>query len=274
MNQRRKELEDWNADYEAEKRAFKNQQEMQDNQNIHAVWQQLANTWISPLPETPDVQAVMPVNRLPARALELVQACAASIGTHIEVLVVCLFAAMFTAARGSFRIQVSDQHVELLTEYFIVSAPSGHKKSAAMEAFRGVFVDVENEQRARYCGEGRLDEGKILQAAIKKAEAGLAQKLLRLTKKLGSPDAARARMAEDLRAHQQLLRDFQKGSSLPRILADITTLEALPFEMEAQDEALAIMEAEGSAWKRFKSNTNDVLLKTYTGEPLAKHRLC
>lgn len=268
-NQRRQQLEAWNADYEAEKRAFKNQQEMHDNQTIHGVRQQLANTWVWPLPETPDVRAVMPVNRLPTKALELVQACATSIGTHPEVLVICLFAAMFTAARGSFRIQISEHHIETLTGYFIVSAPSGHKKSAAMETFRRVFVDIENERQARYCGEGRLDEGKILKAAIKKAESGLAQKLLQMTQKLGSPEAARASMTEELRAHQQLLRKFKKGSSLPRILADVTTLEALPFEMEAQGEALAIMEAEGSAWKRLKSTPNDIVLKAFAGEPSA-----
>src|SRR3546814_3427395 len=54
------------------------------------------------------------------------------------------------------------------------------------------------------------------------------------------------------------------------LLIDVTTFEALAFEMELQDEALGVFEAEGGIWKcQLRSNRDDILLKAYTAEAFA-----
>ena len=241
-----------------------------DIQILDAVRYQLSQRPVYPLPQSPAVQAPLPIHRLPQSARDLVTSSASTIGVHPEIALACLFAAVFIAARGNFRVRLADNHTEALTEYILVSAPSGQRKSAIVEFFRAVLISVQAEMQAAYIENGSVNDRNILNAAVKKAEAAFADQLQKKTAELGAVDLARAALADDLKAIESLRKSARDCPSLPRLLVDTSTPEALAFEMTVQGEAIGIFEAEGGIWKnRLPSSRDDIVLKAYTGEPFA-----
>jgi len=241
-----------------------------DIQILDAVRYQLSQHPVYQLPQSPAVQAPLPIHLLPQSARDLVTSSASAIGVHPEIALACLFAAVFIAARGNYRVRVNDHHMEALTEYVLVSAPSGQRKSAILEFYRAVFITVQAEMQAAYVENGLANDRNILHAALKKAEAALADRLQKKTAELGAVDLARMALKEDMNAIENLRKSARDCRSLPRLLVDTSTPEALAFEMAVQSEAIGIFEAEGGIWKnRLPSSRDDILLKAYTGEPFA-----
>lgn len=258
----------WSGYVESGIRLAKNQQHVSDAQFVDNARRHLATLMMLPLRKRLEVTAPIPLDLLPSPASSFIRSLAASQGISVEMAAVCVLGAIFIAARGNFRIKVSDLHYEVLTAFILLAASSGERKSAGLGNARRVFEDVQLEWQQKFSYEGKETENKVLQKALKRAEAELAKKLDELLQDGMTVETAKSELRADFQRIEHLRKMVKKRATLPRILLDTPTLEALAVELERQGEALGIFEAEGGFWKnRLRSFLDDILLKAYTGEP-------
>jgi len=247
------------------------EQKVADAQNISATIAQLRENTIHSLPKGLMVYATPPIDMLPEKARKLVYAVAAAFDVPLEMALACLLAAAFIAARGMFKIRVSDRHMEVVTAYFLVSAESGQRKSAVVEFFLNVFKLEEENLRRLFSSKGRGTARKLAHSVVKRMEAMLAERLADLAGEHGDLDTAEAMLAHEIASLERLKNSVSKRVALPRLLANISTPEKLAEEMALRGEVMAIFDAEGGALKRMIEMPQllDLSLKAYTGESFA-----
>ena len=257
--------------YESEKRLAKNYSSFVDEANINAIRLQMLFSTILPLRKSVEITIPIPLEHIPVQAQNFVKTVASALGVSMEMVAVCLFGAIFIAARGNFKIKVQDHWFEILTGILIVAAQSGDRKSAVVDLMRPVFEAVEAELRMDVGRYGRQSDLRVLHQTLQRMERNFAKHVVERIETTGcSFEVARSELQADYAAIGGLRESLQKSSSAPRILLDAPTLEALAVELERQDEAIGSFEAEGGFWKhRLKPSVDDILLKAFTGESFA-----
>lgn len=262
-----------NSHYESGKRLAKNYQKFIDDSNLNALLSQMWNLQILPFRKSLEINKLAPIDYLPVKAQEFVDSAAMNLGVSAEIVATCLFGATFIAARGNFKIRVDDNWSEVLTAILILGAQSGDRKSAVLDLMRPVFESVESELRMQFDRSAHHSNRPILEQILKKMERNLANKARKMMEMQNcSFDMVESKLKAEFAAAEQMRRSLQKPKSAPRLLLDTPTLEALAIELERQGEAIGIFEAEGGFWKhRVKPETDDILLKAYTGEAFSSH---
>ena len=253
---------------ESQERLQKNQQKVIDNNNIYNIRETLRHLPITPLPKTLEVSTQLPLRALPKEVQELICAVAAGIGVPIEMAFVAWLGAIFIAARGNFRIKITSEWLEVLTGYVLCSAASGQRKSAVVDLFRSVFVEIQVELQHEY-GRNKSQKGRrILLRAMNMVEAALANKLCDGMLKHGLPMKELQReLANEFESIENSRVALDNDTHTPRLLVDAPTPEKLAVELGRQNEAIGMFEPEGGFWKsRVHAALDDILLKGYTGE--------
>ncbi|AIB12896.1 hypothetical protein ABAZ39_13035 [Azospirillum argentinense] len=208
----------------------------------------------------------MPLAQLPPTMRDLVEATATALGVGAELVLPCVLAGALIASRGNFKVKVSDGYFEALTEYFLVIAASGERKSAVVGLFRHVF-EQEEALRIKHSAERQGVAREVLRKATAKKKHELAKKFGRLYDECRDVDAVKNLLWDEIAAVERL--DMAVcGDAVPRrILIDATTPQALAAELARHGEVLAIFEAEGRTLKQFSPAMDDIFLKGFTGEP-------
>jgi hypothetical protein len=228
---------------------------------------------ISSLRKSLEINTSAPIDYLPIAARKFIDSAAINLGVSAEMVATCLFGATFIAARGNFKIKVNDNWSEVLTAILILAAQSGDRKSAVVELMRRVFASVEAELQLQFNRSTHHANRTVLERTVKKMERDLAREICEIMETQNySLDQVEAKLKAKFVFIEQMRHSLQKPKSPPRFLLDTPSLEALAIEIERQGEAIGIFEAEGGFWKhRVKAETDDILLKTYTGEAFSSH---
>ena len=253
--------------YESGKRLAKNYTNCVNQQNVNTVLFELSNSLILPLRQSLEITTPAPIESLPVQAQNFIKTVARALGVPVEMVAVCLLGAIFIAARGNFKIKLTDQWSEVLTAFLILGAQSGDRKSAVVELMRRVFEDVQAERRMQFDQSGH-SSNRVRRQVLRKMEDNLTKWVQDLMRRTGcSIEEAESELQAEFTAADQVRQSAQKTKTPPRLLVDTPTLEALALELKRQDEAIGIFEAEGGFWKhRLHPSTDDILLKAYTGE--------
>jgi hypothetical protein len=234
------------AHYQSQKRLAKNINESISDSNITAVRNQLFGLPITPLRKSLEITNAIPIGFLPVKAQKFVKAAALALGVSVEMVGACLLGASLIAARGNFWVKVDERWSEMLTGILMVAAPSGERKSAVVELMRPVFKEFEAELQMGFNqSEGRIDL-RVRRKTLARMEQDLAKNLQKKMITNGYDfDKARSELHSECAAVDRLRKSVQTASSMPRILLDTPTLEALAVELGRQEEALGMFEAEG-----------------------------
>jgi hypothetical protein len=242
-----------------------------DAQNINATIAQLQQINILSLPKGLTVYANPPIDILPEKPRKLIYAVAAAFDVPVEMVMACLLAAAFIAARGSFKIRISECHIEMLTAYLIVSAGSGQRKSATGEFFLKVFKDEEAALQRAFAAEGHDTARGLSRAVVKKVEAALAERFADLVAQHGDIEKAETTLADEIADLGRLQKSASKRTAVPRLLANISTSEKLAEEMGLRGEVMGIFDSEGGAITKLLEYPQmmDLYLKAFTGESFA-----
>lgn len=256
------------ANYESQQRLKKNYNNFVNDSNIDALRGQLSTLTISPLRRFLEITTAIPFETFPLKGQRFVKNAASALGVSVEMVAVCLMGAVFIAARGSFKLEIDENWSEILTGMFLIAAPSGERKSAVVDLMRPVFKAFETELQTNSSRCGRQNDRLVLQQALKKMERKLAKCVQEKIQLEGcSVEQAKSDLQAEFAAIDQMRESIIKPTVVPRILLDSPTLEALAVELEKQNEAIGIFEAEGGFWKsRLRPSVDDILLKGFTGE--------
>lgn len=159
-------------------------------------------------------------------------------------------------------------HAEGVNLYALVASEPGERKSAIVSACKAPLVEWEaqQERQAFAAIQEAISHRKTLEKAIEKARV-------------------KAANAEDAEARKQAMRDvydmekeLPEVPSLPRLLVDDCTPEALAEVMAGNGESIGMLEAEGGALDTLAGRHSsgvpnlDLVLKGYSGEPVAVDR--
>lgn len=258
------------ANYESKKRLAKNYENYNHDSNINWIRNQLSNLIIVPLRKSLEITTYFPLELLPVQAQNFVKSAAQALGVSEEMVAVSLLGASFIAARGNFKIKIDEHWFEILTGFIIAAAPSGERKSVVVDLMRGVFTEFQAEIQMHFSVTERQSDHQVLHQTVNEMKRDLA-KCMNKKIQSGCPlEVAQSELRTKFAGLAQLQDALQKSKWAPRILLDTPTLEALAVELQRQNEAVGIFEAEGGFWKRrLQAALDDILLKGYTGESFA-----
>lgn len=211
------------------------------------------------LPEQISCDARFPMECLPSLARQVVEDISMEVDVPCEYVAPAFLGAVFVAARGNFKIGVKSSYEEALTEYILVSMPSGSRKSAIVKILREPFDEFERRLQTQF-KEEQLDQ-EIRSKICRKIEKKILSKL--------DEHMSPGEEEEVMRQMRLTQRHDLRPRPLPRLLVDSPTLKALAMEMARQGEALGILDGEGGGfWKRrVRASEDGILLKGYTMEP-------
>ncbi|MBU1387744.1 MAG: DUF3987 domain-containing protein [Proteobacteria bacterium] len=218
-----------------------------------------------PIDDYTSLQVDFPLNELPIEYQNFLNSLSQSLNVPVIAIVSGLFASIYIAARGRFKIEVKNSHFEAFTEYFVVVMPSGSKKSAIVQSFKAIF-DVYIEKIKTEFNK-RLPNEKLILQLYKRVERKLMKDLLK-GKTLETVHEINLSLESVEKALAPLKEKLNKISSMPNLFNDIPTMKKLAENMKQQSETLSIFDAEPGIWKnRVRANEDVILLKSYTMEP-------
>ncbi|WP_272699690.1 DUF3987 domain-containing protein [Desulfovibrio sp. Fe33] len=179
----------------------------------------------------PQLQADM----IPGPLAHICQDVAEALQVPLELSLTAALSAVATAVQGKARVQVKPGYSEPLNLFQCCALPPGQRKSGVVEIFKRPLVQWEKERRTEMVDAVRT---------AKSERATLEQAINAKRKKIAS-----AKTNEDRRAVldevRQLEAELPEVPTIPRLLADDVTPEAMAEIMEPQGGRIAIIEAEG-----------------------------
>ena len=225
----------------------------------------MSSKGITPLQEKLSVATPFPLKILPDWAVSLVSELAHSLRVKIEAVAPALLGATFIGARGNYVIKVKNDYQEPLTEYIIVTIPSGGRKSAIVDFFRKPINALEAELQIDF--DKNPTSGKSYREALAAVKGQVKSK--KIPKHYLESSKGIIKGAQELSEKLEIIdRENQKLKARPKLLIDSPTSKRLSLEMKQQDESIGIFEAEGSILKhRIRPSENNIYLKGYTMEP-------
>jgi len=251
---------------ESEERIQRHRDRAYDDREINDTRWKLEKFTPTRLPESIEVNTTAPINLLPKPATDLIRSVAAGFEVAPEMALIPLLGTVLVAGRGNFMIRVKESHREALTEYIVGAASSAQRKSAVGGFFRNILDEIEGQLRFEHAAEGRDVTNALTKDVLKQMERKLISKLAKLAITEGI-EAAQAQMRGEIEALDRAQKTSRLAKRQPRFLTDLTTMEKLAVDMEAQQEAIGVFVSEGGFWKQLPSNKDDLLLRAYTAEP-------
>jgi putative DNA primase/helicase len=199
---------------------------------------------------------------IPGPLARMCQEVAEALQVPLELPLTAALAAVATAVQGKARVQVKPGYSEPLNLFQCAALPPGQRKSGVVEIFKRPLVQWEKDRRTEMIEAVRV---------AKSERATLEQAINAKRKRIAS-----AKTAEDRRAVldevRQLEAELPEIPTIPRLLADDVTPEAMAEIMEPQGGRIAIIEAEGGildtlAGRYSKGVANlDLVLKSWGQE--------
>jgi len=253
-----------NSYYAAAEKYQENTLKLRDNLQIQYIQNDLNFRQPISITDNVSVKVKPPLDAFPAPWPALINSISCSLNVPGESLVSGLLAAVYTAVCGKFKIEVKDNYFEPCTEYFIVVMPSGFKKSAVVQTFR-IPLDKNIEKRQEEFDKKAPDK-KIIKQLCKKVQNKLINNLLDQVdvNEILEADQKINNIGKTLGALEKKLRGV---NSRPILFNDFPTMKKLAENMQAQNEFIAIFDAEAGIWKhRVRANDDMILLKGYTME--------
>ncbi|NCC04925.1 MAG: DUF3987 domain-containing protein, partial [Proteobacteria bacterium] len=226
---------------------------------------------LSPWPETipfdeqpPD----LPVDILPGILGKFSEGLAHATQTPRELAAVNVLGVVALAVQHKLIVRVKPDYSEGLNIYAICASEPGERKSAIVSACKAPLVEWEIAQEAFSMDEIReaMSRRKTMEKAIDKAR----------NKAAGAKTADERRQAADEIC--QMERELPEVPSLPRLLVDDVTPEALASVMAGSGESIGMLEAEGGALDTLSGRYSngvpniDLFLKAFGAEPVIVDR--
>lgn len=179
----------------------------------------------------------LPVGILPGILGEFSEGLAHATQTPRELAAVNVLGVVALAVQHKLIVRVKPDYCEGLNLFAIVASEPGERKSAVVSACKAPLVEWEIAQEARSLDEIRdtLSKRRTMEKAVEKART----------------KAASAKTAEERRQAAeeicQMERELPEVPTLPRLLVDDVTPEALAPIMAGSGESIGMLEAEGGA---------------------------
>jgi hypothetical protein len=223
----------------------------------------------TPLPTAP-AAAPFPVDALPAWARRWVEAESVATQTPLDLAGCCVLGVLAACAGGRAVVLVRPGWREPTNAYLLPVLPPASRKTAVISASTAPLYAVEEELAVRVTasrGEALITRDIAMKAAQKAAQAAA---------NAADEDKRRKLTADAVSA--QSAAEAIEVPTLPRLIADDVTPEAVGSLLAEHGGRLAIISAEGGIFDvmggRYSNNVPslDVWLKGHAGDPLRVDR--
>lgn len=207
-----------------------------------------------------------PVDALPIRIADYVNAVSISTQTSVDMAAVISIGVMASCLQGKYVIEPKPGYREPLNMYTMIIASPGERKSSVLSEMCAPLYDYEKQMNERMAEEIREREDK--RAALELKAEGMAMKLKRKDDE---------ELAEKLAEVRNELREFPPITP-PRYFADDCTCESLTSLMAANGGCLSVISTEGGIFDiltgRYSDKVNiDTWLKGHSGDTIRVDRL-
>jgi len=225
--------------------------------------------WENPQPfESVDVPT-FPVDTLPPEIAEYVRQEAEAKQVPVDLPGCLVLGATATAVAGKVNVSLNNDWSEPLNNFFVVVLHSGERKSPEVREIFGPLEEIEKRIVA--------DKTPVIVRA--QTERDILDKRLQVLKTTAAKAAAGERISAEVDARELAteLAGFYVPS-LPRLLADDATPEAVAGLLAEQGGRIAIVSTEGGIFDiiagRYSEKVPnlDVYLKGYSGDPIRVDR--
>lgn len=223
--------------------------------------------WLTPtLPDEQAPTPPFPVHTLPSWAQDHARAAASQVQVPVDLTAMLIIGALAAATTGRAKVQVSPNWAEPTNLYLVTAMRSGSGKSAAEKLCCGWLRRWQDERIAA----ARTDHDMALRG-VKVAEKRVGE--IEKSMVMGTKNM------DDLRGALVALEEAKAAvPTLPRLIADDATPEAVATLLAAYGERLAIMSTEADLFDMvLKGKTGqraslNVYLKAWSGDPLIRDR--
>ncbi len=175
------------------------------------------------------------MENLPSLISDYSLALAEALQVPVEMPLTMTLAAGAIASQGRFETEVREGYTEQLSLYLLCLLEPGQRKSATVSACSEPIVEYEKELR----------QSKQQEVERQKSELKTIEKVIERKRN----DASKANSIEEIKRLSneiyELEQNLPKVESLPRLLVDNVTPEALAAIMTENQEQIGIMEGEG-----------------------------
>lgn len=210
----------------------------------------------------------LPPGILPGILGRFAEGLADATQTPRELSAVNVLGVVALAVQHKLIVRVKYDYHEGVNLYALVASEPGERKSAIVSACKAPLVEWEaqQERQALAAIQEAVSHRKTLEKAIERAR----------TKVANAKDADARKQA--MRDIFDMERELPEVPSLPRLLVDDCTPEALAEVMAGNGESIGMLEAEGGALDTLAGRYSkgvpnlDLVLKGYSGEPVAVDR--
>ena len=229
--------------------------------------------WEAPVPlDTGPALPAFPVDALPGWLADFVGSVAVATQTPADMAGVMVLGALAAAAGGRAVVQPRPGWSEPTNLYEAVAMAPGNRKSAVVEVVTRPLRSAERDAIEKLAAE--IGEAKTTKAIAEEKAKTLARKAAQAASNDADDAADLQRAAVDAAA----MAEQVTVPTMPRILADDTTPEALSTVMAAQDGRLAVISAEGGIFDiiggRYSKMPNfDIYLKAHAGDEIRVDRV-
>lgn len=214
-----------------------------------------------------------PIDALPPILRRYVEAVAENIQVSPDMAAVAVLGIASICAQGKFFIKAKEGWTLPLNLYIAIIAKPSERKSPMLDAMTRPIYEyerIENERRKPAVDEYRTKH-KLLEKELES-----------LTKAATSAGNSKNRVSYDrVIAKKKELSDLEENPvNMLRLIADDVTTEAIALLLSRNEERLSIVSSEGGIFAiaagkygKDKGANIDVLLKAYSGEPVAVDRI-
>jgi plasmid stabilization system protein ParE len=230
----------------------------------------VTSDWEPPVPFAVYDVPPFPVEVLPTAIGAYVSEVALSTQIPADVAAMVAISALGAAGARFAEVQVGNTHTEPLNIWTISAMDPGDRKSACMEQMAAPIRDAERDMAA-------LLGPDVAQAAEKrKIEEKRLNKLRTIAAEAAKPQDREAAVRE----LEELTQELAEVPSIPRLLADDITQEAMGTVLARNDGCIGIFSAEGGVFGmlagRYSSSGKvnlDIFLKGHAGEEIRVDRI-
>lgn len=214
-----------------------------------------------------------PIDALPPILRRYVEAVAENIQVSPDMAAVAALGIASICAQGKFFIKAKEGWTLPLNLYIAIIAKPSERKSPMLDAMTRPIYEyerIENERRKPAVDEYRTKH-KLLEKELES-----------LTKAATSAGNSKNRVSYDrVIAKKKELSELEENPvNMLRLIADDVTTEAIALLLSRNEERLSIVSSEGGIFAiaagkygKDKGANIDVLLKAYSGEPVAVDRI-
>ncbi|GFZ90456.1 hypothetical protein GCM10011497_20060 [Elstera cyanobacteriorum] len=186
-----------------------------------------------------------------------------TLAVPIEIATVCMLSTVCTATRGRVSVRLSSLHKEVLTEYFLISAPSDSRKDNTAHFFRNTLLKAH---------ESMVPDKKILNSntfreIIKRMSSKRKKMIENEIEKNISQDCD---IVAEILKQKNAIELIEKTSSCAhqiKLIIDTPTATSLIRALNTQDEFICIFDVEGRFLEKIKhENIQNIIIKSYDAE--------